>query len=464
MKNNYSFSSMVKRYVSASVALIISTILALVIANSPYKDAYFAFWQQEVLLSIGDFNFFNHNGHPMTMLMVINEFLMAIFFLFMGLGLKRELLVGELSVKKKAILPFIGACGGMLVPAIIFWLACPNDPDMMRGVEIPTATDIAFSLGLLTVFDKRVPPGMKVFIATLAVADDLCSIIVNDFGNIIKNIFFNNVHTDYSNICLMVVCITMMITANRLGIHKKNFYLIIGILLWYLMLNSGIHATIAGIIIAFLVPASIRSKHSALYIERIRMNIMSLETSPGVYSTGRNTPTILSKDDIYKLHSIESSTNKLISPLQELEDNLYKFIGYIVMPLFAFANMGIDFSTMSLADITGGVSLVIMTSLVFGKFIGVFTFSWAAIKCKIAQLPEGCSWKAFASVCMLCGTGFTISIFTADISYATLENGMQYLLQAKTGVLCGSLISATLGCALLYKNLPKNRINSNDEE
>lgn len=444
MKNNYSFISMIRRYVNTSGVLIVMTILALIVANSPLKDEYFRFWQQEVTLSIGSFNLFNHNGHTMTLMQVINDFLMAIFFLSVGLEIKREILVGELSTRQKALLPIIGACGGMLIPVLFFWLLCPNDPDMLRGVAIPMATDIAFSLGVLSIFSSRVPLGLKMYLAALAVADDL--------GGIIVIAIFYSTSLEYSYILIALACTALLVLGNSMRIMKKSFYLAVGIVLWYAMLNSGIHATIAGVIVAFCVPASQR-KGSAHYIERIRENI---STFPVTNVDGKHHTMILTHNDIHKLKCIESAADKLISPLQELEDNLYKIIGYIVIPLFAFANVGIDLSSMSLDSVVGGVGLPVMVGLVFGKFVGVFSFSWAAIMCRIVQLPEGCNWKAFASVCMLCGIGLTVSIFIADLSYASLgEAGAQMLNQAKLGILCGSLISAIIGCFLLNRYLPR---------
>ena len=444
MKNNYSFLSMIKRYVSTSAVLITCTILALIAANSPIKNEYFTFWQQEVTLSIGNFNFFSHNGHPMTLIQVINDFLMAMFFLSVGLEIKREILVGELSTRQKALLPIIGACGGMLVPVIFFWLTCPDDPNMLRGVAIPMATDIAFSLGVLSIFKTRVPLGLKMFLAALAVADDL--------GGIIVIALFYSTSLEYTYILVAALCVILLMIGNKLRFMNKFYYLAVGIVLWYAMLNSGIHATIAGVIVAFCIPASQR-KGSAHYIERIRQNINSF---PVTNVSGKHHTMILTNNDIHKFKSIESAADKLISPLQELEDSLYSIIGYIVIPLFAFSNVGIDFSKMSVEGIAEGVGLSVMIGLVFGKFIGVFTFSWAAIKCKIVQLPEGCNWKAFASVCMLCGIGLTVSIFIADLSYASLgENGAMLLNQAKLGILCGSLVSAILGCILLNRYLPK---------
>ena len=452
MTHNYSFKSMVKKYVNSSAVLIVCTILALIFANSPLKDEFLSFWNQEVCLSIGNFNLFSHNGHPMTLIQVINDFLMAIFFLSVGLEIKREILVGELSSAKKAMLPIIGACGGMLIPVLFFWLICPNNPDMLRGVAIPMATDIAFSLGVLSIFKTRVPIGLKMFLAALAVADDL--------GGIIVIAIFYSQAIEVQYLLMAVGCTLLLMLGNYMKIMKKSYYLAVGVILWYAMLNSGIHATIAGVIVAFCVPASQR-KGSAHYIERIREKINSF---PATKICGKHHTMILSKEDVHKLKSIESAADKLISPLQELEDNLYKIIGYIVIPLFAFANVGIDMSSMSITDVAGGVGMSVMTGLVLGKFIGVFAFSWVAIKCRIVQLPEGSNWKAFASVCMVCGIGLTVSIFIADLSYASLgESGQHLLNQAKLGILCGSFISAIVGCLLLNRYLPNAAVTEEQE-
>ena len=436
---------MVKKYVNGSAVLIICTILALILANSPLKDSFFGFWNNEVSLSIGDFNLFSHNGHSMTLIQVINDFLMAIFFLSVGLEIKREILVGELSSAKKALLPIIGACGGMLIPVFFFWVTCPNNPDMLRGVAIPMATDIAFSLGVLAIFDKRVPLGLKIFLAALAVADDL--------GGIIVIALFYSSSIDINYLLLTGLCTAVLIIGNNRKIMSKNFYLITGIVLWYLMLNSGIHATIAGVIVAFCVPASLR-KGATRYIERIKENINSFGD---VHAVGKHHTAILTHEEIHKLKSIESAADKLISPLQEFEDSLRNIIGYIIIPLFAFANIGIDLSAMSIGSLVGGIGLSVIIGLVAGKFVGVFSFSWIAIKMGFVQLPQGANWKSFASVCMLCGIGLTVSIFIADLSYASLGNETSLLSEAKLGILCGSLVSAILGCVLLNKYLPKEQ-------
>ena len=380
----------------------------------------------------------------MSLMEVINDFLMAIFFLSVGLEIKREIRVGELSSRDKALLPIIGACGGMVVPVLLFWLTCPADAAMQRGLAIPMATDIAFSLGVLSVFSKRVPIGLKVFLAALAVADDL--------GGIIVIALFYSSDINYLFLLLSVLCVAVMVIANLGKVRSKAFYVTLGLVLWYLMLNSGIHATIAGVIVAFCVPATLK-KGTGHYLERIRTHITKF---PVIDIDEQHNAVVLTNEQIHTLKSIESAADKMISPLQDLEDSLHFMINYIVIPLFAFANAGICLSGMSFSGLVSGVSLSVMVGLVLGKFLGVFSFSWLAVRMKFVSLPEGTSWKAFASVCALCGIGFTVSMFIADLSYSGLgEAGAALLNEAKLGVLCASVLSALLGCWLLNRNLPK---------
>ena len=443
--HNYSFWSKFKKHVSSSVILIACTILALICANIPaVKEWYFSLWEHSMAISVGNFNLFSHGGHSMSVIEVINDFLMAIFFLSVGLEIKREILVGELSSMKKALLPIIGACGGMVVPVLLFFLFSPNDAIAQRGLAIPMATDIAFSLGVLSVFKTRVPIGLKVFLAALAVADDLGGIIV------IALFYSSNISWVYLALCGL--CVGAMIAANVCKVRSKAFYVIIGLILWYLMLNSGIHATIAGVIVALCVPATLK-KGTGHYLERIRTNINKF---PVIHVDNLHQTVVLSNEEIHTLKSIESAADKMISPLQDLEDNLHGLINFFVIPLFAFANAGIDLSQMSVASLFSGVSISVMLGLVLGKFLGVFSFSWLAVRMKFVTLPEGTTWKSFASVCVVCGIGFTVSMFIADLSYSGAgESGLALLNQAKLGVLTGSLIAALLGCFLLSRTLPK---------
>ena len=442
---NYSFWSKFRRRVSSSILLIICTVLALVCANVPVvKEWYFSIWQNPVSLSIGHFNLFSHGGHSMSLIEVINDFLMAIFFLSVGLEIKREILVGELSSLKKALLPIIGACGGMRVPVLVFWLACPGDADMQRGLAIPMATDIAFSLGVLAMFKTRVPIGLKVFLAALAVADDL--------GGIIVIALFYSSEISWIFLILSVLLGALMVFANAMKVRSKAFFVLIGLVLWYMMLNSGIHSTIAGVIVALCVPASLK-KGTGYYLERIRKNISKF---PIIKVDDLHKTVVLTNSQIHTLKSIESAADKMISPLQDLEDNLHGLINYFIVPLFAFANAGIDLSQMSIGSLFSGVGLAVMLGLVVGKALGVFSLSWLAVRMGFVTLPHGSTWKAFASVCVVCGIGFTVSMFIADLSYSGLgATGEALLNEAKLGVLSGSVIAAVLGSLLLNKTLPE---------
>ena len=448
MEKSYSFISKFRKHANSSVMLVTCTILALFCANIPeVKDWYFALWQTPVSLSVGEFNFFSHGGHAITLGQMINDFLMAIFFLSVGLEIKREIKVGELSSMDKALLPIIAACGGMIVPILIFYLACPAETIMQRGMAIPMATDIAFSLGILAAFKSRVPIGLKMFLAALAVADDLGGIIV------IALFYSSNINIFYLG--LSALCIGVLCLGNIAKVRTKAFYVSIGVALWYLMLNSGIHATIAGVVVAFFVPATLK-KGTGYYLERIRNNVNKF---PVIEVDELHNTIVLTNEQIHTLKSIESAADKMISPLQDLEDNLHTLINYVVIPLFAFANAGIDLSQMSPGSIFSGVSLAVILGLVIGKFVGVFSFSWLAIRMKIVSLPSGASWQSFASVCVICGIGFTVSMFIADLSYAGLgTDGAMALGQAKLGVLLGSAVSALLGSLLLNKALPKNQL------
>ena len=304
-----------RRHVTSSMVLIFFTILALICANVPViKNWYFSLWQLPVTLSIGGFNFFGHGGHSLSLGQMINDFLMAIFFLSVGLEIKREIRVGELSTREKALLPIIGACGGMIVPVLVFYLICPGDATMQRGLAIPMATDIAFSLGVLSVFRTRVPVGLKIFLAALAVADDL--------GGILVIALFYSSDIDVLFLILSAASVAAMVLGNFLKVRSKAFYVTIGLVLWYFMLNSGIHATIAGVIVAFCIPATLR-RGTGHYLERIRTNIQQF---PVIEVDDQHNTIVLTNQQINVLKSIESAADKMISPLQDLEDNLHFLI------------------------------------------------------------------------------------------------------------------------------------------
>lgn len=445
---NYAFLSSFKKYVNSSVLLIGATILALLVANlDATRELYKEVWTLPVNLSVGGFNLFSHGGHTMSLGAFINDFLMAIFFLSVGLEIKREFLCGELSSMKKALLPIIGACGGMIVPVIVFFILCgltSSDPLAERGMAIPMATDIAFSLGVLSMFSRRVPMGLKIFLAALAVTDDLGGIIV-------IGVKYTD-HLSLNYVLGAIACVFLLVYGNLRQTRSKMFYLSIGIALWYCMLNSGIHATMAGVVLAFCIPANLPDG-TKFYIERIRNNIRKFPVIE-VSSDDRNKPALLNEDDISLLKSVESASDHLISPLQDLEDMLKHPINYFIIPLFAFANAGVDFTGMSIDNLFTGVGLAVFLGLLVGKFAGVFSFSWMSVKLKVVQLPKHTNWLSFASVCMLCGIGFTVSMFMAELSYGPVGR-VDLLNNAKLGILCGTVASAMIGSIMLNYSLPK---------
>ena len=446
-----SFIGLIRRYVSASVLLIIATVLALIFANLPATRHLYAWlWQQPVSLSIGGFNVFSHGSHPLTLMDFINDFLMFFFFLSVGLEIKREVLCGELSTRQKALLPIIGACGGMLMPVVIFFCVCLGHPLMERGCAIPMATDIAFSLGVLSMFGKRVPLGLKIFLAALAVADDL--------GGIIVIALFYSQGLAWPYLLAAAVVVAILLIGNRCEVRLKAFYMSFGLILWYLVLNSGIHATIAGVVLAFCIPANL-TRGTRYYMEYIREY---LKQYPDIDFTeaDRKKAMVLDKTDIQLLRRIEKASDQLISPLQDIEDQLAMAINYIVIPLFAFANAGVDFEGMSIGSLFHGVALGVFLGLLVGKFTGVLSFSWLSIKLGVCQMPEGGNWRSFASVCMVCGIGFTVSMFIAALSYPAHlgADAAEMLNEAKLGILCGTLASAFVGAFLLNYTLPHENV------
>ncbi|MCM1368969.1 MAG: Na+/H+ antiporter NhaA [Candidatus Amulumruptor caecigallinarius] len=434
----------IKNYANGGNVLIVATALALIIVNIPFfTDFYNNLWTHEIELRVGSFNLFSHHGEPMSIMAFINDALMAVFFFSVGLEIKREVLVGELSSFRNALLPIVAAVGGMGVPVLIYWLMAGDTP-YAGGAAIPMATDIAFSLGVLAMLGKRVPIGLKVFLTTLAVVDDI--------GGILVIAIFYSSSIDFMLLIWAACCIVALIAGALCGIQSKLFYGFIGTFVWFFFLNAGIHPTIAGVIVAFTIPAKpvFAPKN---YVKTIRKNIgfFSREDDEAL-----NTRTILNKDQMNWLKEIETASDKVISPLQDMEDTLHPLVNYIIVPLFAFANAGIFFGDMNFAQMFNGIAPAIIVSLVVGKFLGIFLFSWLTIRLKLAPMPEGANWSRLASVSVLGGIGFTVSLFIANLSFGSADPFMAELLNdAKLGILIGSLLAGILGWALLHFTLPK---------
>lgn len=435
----------IRNHTNGGTVLMAATALALLVVNLPFlHDFYNGLWTHEIALSVGSFNLFSHHGHPMSIMGFINDALMAIFFFSVGLEIKREILEGELSSFRQALLPIVAAIGGMIIPVGIFFLL-GHGTDYAQGAAIPMATDIAFSLGVLAMLGKRVPIGLKIFLTTLAVVDDI--------GGILVIAIFYSGHIDFNCLLWAAALIAVLIIGGLIGIQLKTFYVTIGILVWFFFLQSGIHPTIAGVIVAFCVPAKPVFAPKK-YIKTIRetMKHFSQDDEELLDKKG-----ILTKEQTNWLKEIESASDKVISPLQDLEDSLHPVVNYIVVPLFAFANAGIWLGDLNPSDIFQGVSLAIIAGLVLGKFIGIFAFSWLCIKAKLAPMPEGANWPQMAAVSVLGGIGFTVSLFIANLTFGNGDPYLSVILNnAKLGILVGSILAGFLGWLFLNITLPRD--------
>lgn len=440
----YTARKTIKNYANGGNVLICATILALIVVNLPWtRDIYNSLWTHEIALQVGSFNLFSHHGEPMSIMAFINDALMALFFFSVGLEIKREILVGELSSLRNALLPIVGAIGGMAIPVLFYWLMA-RGTDYASGAAIPMATDIAFSLGVLAMLGNRVPIGLKVFLTTLAVVDDI--------GGIIVIAIFYSTSISWSLLAWSLIGLAALYVGGKVGILSKLYYLNIGALVWFCFLNAGIHPTIAGVLVAFCVPAKPVYAPSK-YIKNIRRNISHFAHED---DERLNSRTILNKDQMNWLKEIESDSDKVISPLQDMEDSLHPLVNYIIVPLFAFANAGIYFGDMSLDQLFHGIAPAIIVGLVAGKFIGIFAASALCILLKWAPMPRGASWFSLASVAMLGGIGFTVSLFIANLSFSGPGAHLAELLNdSKLGILVGSLLAGILGWIALHFSLPK---------
>ena len=376
------FKYFFKLEAASGLILLFAAILALIISNGSLSYLYFSTLDKYITLGTKEF------GLKLSVLHWINDVLMAIFFFFVSLEIKREFLQGELSNPKQALLPIIGAVGGMAVPALFYIVVNYSDSTTLNGWAIPSATDIAFSLGVLSLLGKRVPVSLKVFLTALAIIDDLGAIIIIAF------FYSGNIEIKY--LILMLVSVIILIGLNKYKIKIFLPYLIIGIFLWDFTHQSGIHATIAGVILALTIPHDTKNNKESL--------------------------------------------------LLKLEHRLSPYVAFGIMPLFAFANAGVSLEGLTFGSLLNPVPLGIVLGLFFGKQIGVFLLSYVAVKLKLADKPNNSTWPAFYAVSILTGIGFTMSLFVGNLAFA---NDLQYMDGVKIGVLTGSLLSTLFGYFLL---------------
>ncbi|MGL5995329.1 MAG: Na+/H+ antiporter NhaA [Pseudomonas proteolytica] len=367
---------------ASGLLLIAAAALALIINNSPLSSFYNSFLEVPVAVQIGALQIAKPS------LLWINDGLMALFFLLIGLEVKRELLDGHLSKPSQVVLPGAAAIGGMVVPALIYWALNKDNPAALGGWAIPMATDIAFALGVLALLGKRVPVSLKLFLMTLAIIDDLGAIIV-------IAIFYSG---DLSTASLAGAgaCLVALIAMNRLGVVKLGPYLIIGLILWVCVLKSGVHATLAGVTLAFCIP--LRTK------------------------------------------------NAEPSPLLSLEHALHPWVAYGILPLFAFANAGVSLAGVNLESFTHHVPMGIAAGLLLGKTVGVFGLTWLAVKTGLAALPTGANWGQVMGVAILCGIGFTMSLFVGSLAF--VPGSSEYAGMDRMGILTGSILAALIGYAV----------------
>ncbi|MEG1498375.1 MAG: Na+/H+ antiporter NhaA [Bacteroidales bacterium] len=416
---------------NATLWLFLAAVLAIILSNSTWSGWYEKILQSPIILQIGQFNFFTHHGTPMSLLTFVNDFLMAIFFLTIGLEIKQQILTGELHSFRKALLPIVGALGGMIVPVLVFYLFCHDYP-RSYGAAIPMATDIAFAVGVLALLSKKVPPILKIFLITLAVVDDI--------GGILVMILFYSSHVSWMPLIFSVFLLIGMFFAGAKGVHYKRFYYIFGFVVWLLFLESGVHAAISGVLIALVVPAKPKWEWEN-YLQKAKRCLADFVNSV----QGEPKIGVLSENQTQALAQMRLAEERVVSPLQSMEHQLQGFVSYVTLPLFAFVNAGIRFENIN-ADSVMGVPLAIMAGLVLGKSLGIFSFVWFFIKCKLISLPKGMNYSNLFGVAILGGIGFTVSLFIANLSYGSLQDGgIELLNQAKIGVFAGSLLSGLLG-------------------
>ena len=381
---------------AGGILLLAAAVVAMVIANSPLQGFYVALLDTPVAVQVGKLVI------AKPLLLWVNDGLMAIFFFLIGLEIKREVMEGELSSFKQVVLPGMGALGGMLVPALIYAWFNWHDPIALDGWAIPVATDIAFALALLGVFGARVPTSLKVFLLTLAIFDDLAAIVI-------IALFYS---ADMSAAALMVgaAALALGIIMNRLGVTRISFYVLLGVVLWTAVLKSGVHATLAGVLIAFCVPMR------------------------------------------------DPQGN---SPLRSLEHDLHGPVAYVILPLFAFANAGLSFQGMSVADLAHPVTLGVILGLLLGKPLGILLFVGLAVGLRIVKLPGNVNWMQIFGVACACGIGFTMSLFIAGLAF---EHGSgDYFAGDRLGILVGSILSALIAYLILHISLPRAASEAKDQ-
>jgi NhaA family Na+:H+ antiporter len=424
------FERFLRQTTAGGIILMSMTFMTLIVASSPWGDAYRHLWETPVRLGIG------HYAIGLSLHAWVNEGLMALFFLLVGLELKREIMVGELASLRNAALPVMGAIGGMLVPAFIYLLLNPSGP-AHAGWGIPMATDIAFAIGILVLLAWRIPRGLIIFLTALAIADDL--------GAVLVIALFYTQTIDMTLLGVAIALLGVLVIFNRGGIRHPLPYAIVGIVLWLALLKSGIHATLAGILLAFTIPA--RPVFTARQFDERLAEMRDAFHTVATHPEESDKP--LSVIRMYSIaENLEKASAAVQSPQQRMEHRLAPWVTFFVIPLFAMANAGLDLLAIPFREaIVHPVTIGVVLGLVLGKFLGISCFAWLAVKLRLARLPAGVKWRHIMGAAWLGGIGFTMSLFIGQLAFASTPLLFE---EARLGIIMASVISASIGLTWLY--------------
>ncbi|WP_246223909.1 Na+/H+ antiporter NhaA [Fulvivirga kasyanovii] len=417
-------NNLVKNQSASGIAIFLAVLVAMIWANSPFGEVYQNFIHTEISLLVGEF------ALSESLLLWVNDGLMAIFFLQVGLELKREIIGGKLSSPKKAILPIGAAIGGMVVPAAIYLIFNFNAATE-HGWGIPMATDIAFAIGVLSFFGDRVPIGLKVFLVALAIVDDLGAVLI-------IAIFYTS-GISYIDLLHGVLFLLVLVGGNYIGVRKAWFYALIGIGgVWLAFFFSGVHPTIAGILTAFTIPGKVKIKEEDYLKNLQKLHLQFLEATP---IKGN----FISEKQLSILEEIKQKSDDAETPLQKIEHHLAPIVGFFILPLFALVNTGIHIHGNLVEILSHPISLGIGFGLLVGKFTGILGVSWLLVKFKLAELQEGISWRHLSGVAMIAGIGFTMSLFITELAFQKEE----YTFIAKLSILFASVLAGVIGAIIL---------------
>jgi NhaA family Na+:H+ antiporter len=415
---------------SAGIILFATAVLALILNNSPIDHCYQWLIHTPITGQIGRWEFTTST----TLTLFVNDVLMAIFFLLVGLEIKREICFGELNSLRKVALPAIAALGGMLIPALFYIAFNYADHVALRGWAIPTATDIAFALGIISLLGKRVPVALKFYLMALAIFDDL--------GAILIIAFFYQTQLSWSALIGVFACLIALFLCNRCHVRSLRIYLLLGVVLWIFFLQSGIHPTLAGVLLALTIPVKNGSGETIPdefeVLGRRRFN-----------ETPEHSSILCEEFESDRQHTQNFKDDEYKSPLARLEHTLHPWVAYGILPLFSFVNAGMSFAGLQITELFGTISSGIVMGLFFGKQLGVFIATWLAIRSGVAPMPEGASWGSLYAIAIICGVGFTMSLFIGNLAFT--ETDTSHIALVKLGILTGSLLAGIAGYWLLRR-------------